>query len=75
MIFDRNHGTQFQPVDNGTVYQPPTALSTEAARQVLDGTVVLEDALYFYAPALSQGTWINANRTYLTTIGCHRFYL
>lgn len=75
VIFDRKHGTQFQPVDNGTVYQPPTALSTEAARQVLDGTVVLEDALYFYAPALSQGTWINANRTYLTTIGCHRFYL
>ena len=66
---------RFQPVDNGTVYQSPTALSTEAARQVLDGEVVLEDALYFYAPALSQGTWINANRAYLKTIGCHRFYL
>ena len=37
VIFDRKHGTQFQPVDNGTVYQSPTALSTEAARQVLDG--------------------------------------
>ena len=74
VIFDRKNGTQFQPVDNGTVYQTPTALSVEAARQVLDGEVVLEDALYFYAPALSQGTWINSNRTYLTTIGCHRFY-
>ena len=31
--------------------------------------------MYFYAPALSQGVWINANRTYLMTIGCHRFYL
>ena len=74
VIFDRKNGTQFQPVDNGTVYQTPTALSVEAARQVLDGEVVLEDALYFYAPALSQGTWINSSRTYLTTIGCHRFY-
>ena len=43
--------------------------------RVLDGEVVLSDALYFYAPALSQGVWINANRTYHTTIGCHRFYL
>lgn len=32
VIFDRKNGTQFQPVDNGTVYQPPTALSVEAAR-------------------------------------------
>ena len=74
VVLNRKNGTQFQPVDNGTVYQTPTALSVEAARQVLDGEVVLEDALYFYAPALSQGTWINSNRTYLTTIGCHRFY-
>ena len=31
--------------------------------------------MFFYAPALSEGVWINGNRTYLTTIGCHRFYL
>ena len=30
---------------------------------------------YPNAPALSQGVWINANRTYAQTIGCHRFYL
>ena len=75
VIFDRVDGVQFEPVSNGTIYQAPTAQSAEAARRVLDGEVVLKDALYFYAPALSQGVWINANRTYHTTIGCHRFYL
>ena len=75
VIFDRVDGVQFEPVANGTVYQTPTAQSVEAAKRVLDGEVVLPDALYFYAPALSQGVWINANRTYHDTIGCHRFYL
>lgn len=66
---------QFEPVGNGTVYLDPTEQSVEAARRVLDGEKSLEGALFFYAPALSEGVWINANRTYLTTIGCHRFYL
>ena len=75
VIFDRVDGVQFEPVKNGTVYDTPTAQSVEAARRALDGETVIGDALYFYAPALSQGVWINANRTYAQTIGCHRFYL
>lgn len=75
VIFDRVDGVQFEPVENGSVYQTPSAQSTEAARRVLDGERVIGRALYFYAPALSQGLWINASRTYLKTIGCHRFYL
>ena len=75
VIFDRKHDIQFTPVSNGTVYLPPTAQSVEAAKRALDGENTVGDALYFYAPALSQGVWINANRTYLMTIGCHRFYL
>ena len=43
--------------------------------RLMNGEVSVEDVLYFYAPALSKGIWINANRTYYTTIGCHRFYL
>ena len=74
VIFDRKHDVQFTPISNGTVYLPPTAQSVEAAKRVLDGENTAGRALYFYAPALSQGVWINANRTYLT-IGCHRFYL
>lgn len=75
VIFDRKHDVQFTPVSNGTVYLSPTAQSVEAAKRALDGERAAGDALYFYAPALSQGVWINANRTYLMTIGCHRFYL
>ena len=75
VIFDQTNGIQFEPVENGTVYRAPSPRSLEAARQVLDGENTVGDAMYFYAPALSQGTWINANRTYLKTIGCHRFYL
>ena len=75
VIFDRVDAVQFEPVENGTVYKAPTVKSVEAAKRVLDGENTVGRALYFYAPALSQGVWINANRTYYKTIGCHRFYL
>ena len=75
VVFDRNFAVQFEPVENGTIYNPPTAQAVTAAKRALDGESVVGNALYFYAPALSQGIWINANRSYLTTIGCHRFYL
>lgn len=74
VIFDRVDAVQFEPVANGTIYQTPSALAAEAAKRVLAGENNIGSALYFYAPALSQGTWINANRTYSQTIGCHRFY-
>lgn len=75
VIFDRVDAVQFEPVENGTVYRTPTAQAVEAAQRVLDGENVIGEAMYFYAPALSQGVWINANRAYYQTIGCHRFYL
>ena len=75
VIFDRKYDVQFTPVANGTVYLYPTEKSQEAARRALDGENIVGAAKYFYAPALSPGTWINANRTYHMTIGCHRFYL
>ncbi|MEI3363915.1 MAG: cell wall hydrolase [Oscillospiraceae bacterium] len=75
VIFDRRHAVQFEPVANGTLYQTPNTQSVEAAKRALDGESVVGNAVDFYAPALSQGTWINANRVYHMTIGCHRFYL
>lgn len=76
VIFDQQDGIiQFEPVENGTVYSDPAPQSVEAAKRVLNGEKRLKGALFFYAPALSEGVWINDNRTYLTTIGCHRFYL
>lgn len=75
VVFDRNHGVQFEPVENGAIYQQPTATSILAAKLALEGTRPVGNCLYFYAPALSKGTWIVNNRTYYTTIGCHKFYL
>nr|WP_325211500.1 cell wall hydrolase [uncultured Oscillibacter sp.] len=74
VIFDGQHGVQFEPVANGTVLNEPTELSREAARRALSGESAAGDALYFFAPALSQGSWIDSSRTYSRTIGCHRFY-
>jgi N-acetylmuramoyl-L-alanine amidase len=75
VIFDRKHDVQFTPVANGSVFLTPTAAAGGAAPPSRGGENTAGAALYFYAPALSQGVWINANRTYLMTIGCHRFYL
>ena len=75
VIFDQNNGVQFEPVENGTVYDEPTATSVLAAKLALEGADVVGDCMYFYAPALSKGTWIVNNCTYYTTIGCHKFYL
>lgn len=66
---------QFEPVDNGTIHQEPYHLSVTAAKLCLEGARVIGPCLYFFAPALSAGSWIVNNRTYHTTIGCHAFYL
>ena len=65
---------QFEPVENGTVFDEPYHLSVTAAKLCLEGASVVGDCLFFFAPALSPGTWIVENCTYYTTIGCHRFY-
>ena len=75
VIFDTENGVQFEPVANGSVANQPTDLSREAARRALEGENTVGRALYFFAPALSQGSWIDASRVYRQTIGCHRFYL
>ena len=75
VILDTRNGVQFEPLANGTLYDPPTAQSVAAAKLALLGASTAGKSLYFFAPALSQGTWIRQNRTYLKTIGCHRFYL
>lgn len=75
VIFDTKNGVQFEPVSNGAIYAQPTATSVLAAKLALEGANVVGGSLYFYAPALSAGSWIVKNCTYYTTIGCHRFYL
>ena len=75
VIFDvQDEVIQFEPVGNGTVYNPPTEQSVLAARMSLNGTDVAGPCKFFFAPALSPGTWIRENCTYYMTIGCHEFY-
>ncbi len=74
VVFDKRNGVQFEPIANGTIYDEPTESAVLAAQLCLDGADMVGDALYFYAPALSAGTWIVQNCTYIKTIGCHRFY-
>ena len=74
VVFDTQHAVQFEPTANGTIYNEPTAKSILAARLVLSGTNAAGDCMYFFNPSLSEGKWIRENRTYFTTIGCHRFY-
>ena len=74
VIFDRQWGVQFQPVDNGTIYNEPTEESVLAAKLVLDGARAAGDSLYFLAPELTENHWIMDNREFVVTIGCHWFY-
>lgn len=74
VVFDKKNGVQFEPVSNGTIYDTPTESALLAAKLCLEGADVVGESLYFFAPALSAGTWIVENRSYHTTIGCHRFY-
>jgi len=74
VIFDTKDAVQFEPTMNGSIYKEPSSASVTAAKLALRGSRPVGDCMYFYAPALSQGKWINANCTYVRTIGCHRFY-
>ena len=74
VVFDTKNAIQFEPTANGTIYLEPTEKSILAAQLVLHGANSVDNCMYFFNPTLSQGTWIRENRTYYTTIGCHRFY-
>ena len=52
----------------------PAASSVLAAKLCLEGAEVAGDSLYFFAPAVSAGSWITQNRDFYTVIGNHHFY-
>lgn len=75
VIFDRNHGVQFEPTMNGTIYRTPLGDSVIAAKRALSGENVVSKSLYFLNPRIATNFWIVKNRTFYTTIGNHDFYL
>ena len=75
VIFDRNHGVQFSPVLNGTIYHTPHGDSIIAAKRALQGEKEVGESLFFLNPKLSENFWIPKNRPYFPTIATHDFYL
>ncbi|MBR7163396.1 MAG: cell wall hydrolase [Clostridia bacterium] len=75
VIFDKNHGVQFSPVLNGTIYHTPYGDSIIAAKRALEGESHAGESLFFLNPRISENFWIPKNRTYFTTIANHDFYL
>ena len=74
VIFDRKWGVQFTPTANGAIYKTPSAQSIIAAKLILDGCRISENALYFLDPRQASSFWIVENRQALFSIGCHDFY-
>ncbi len=75
VVFDKQNGyTQFSPVIDGTIYNNPDAYSIKAAKDVLNGSRPVGDALYFLNPRKSTNFWIVENREHIKTIGLHDFY-
>lgn len=69
VLFQKN---QFSPAMSGSIYRDPGPASVIAAKLVMDGAVVLENALFFNRAGMN--TFASRNRTYITTIGAHAFY-
>ena len=63
---------QFSVVNNGAINRTPNESSVIAAKLVIEGAEVVENALYFNRSGLN--CWAARNRTYVTTIGAHDFY-
>lgn len=74
VIFDSRWGGQFEPVENGTIYNPPAEQSIRAAKLCLSGASTVGNSLYFLDPEKAENLWTPENRDYVTTIGTHWFY-
>lgn len=75
VIFDYHyHIPQFSPVQNGAIYQVPSKISIQAAKEALEGRWVVGSSTYFFNPDKAKGLWIVNHKNYVTRIGEHVFY-
>lgn len=74
VIFDTTYGVQFTPISNGSIYTAPCESCIAAAREVLEGKVISESALYFVNTSKSPYSWAELNRTFIMRVGEHSFY-
>ena len=75
VIFDREHGVQFEPILNGSIYNTPSKESIISAKRALRGESMVGNSLYFLNAKTATNSWISKNRPYYTTIYNHDFYL
>lgn len=74
VVFDTNHGIQFQPVINKSIYRDASEYSVIAACLCLEGYNTVGDSLFFVAPAIAELDWVQTTRTFVVRIGVHDFY-
>lgn len=75
VIFDRNGGQQFTPVEEGTVYYEPSELAKLVAYMCYEDYDLVGDSLYFVNPAAGNSSWFRDNKVYYTSVGPHDFYV
>lgn len=66
-------GTQFSPVQNGSIYKTPSAESVIAAKLVLEGAREAGPSLFFNRAGLN--SWASRAKMHITTIADHSFYV
>lgn len=74
VIFDTVGGVQFSPAYSGAIYMRPSTECVVAAKMVLEGAVVTEDALYFIPNRFAETCWASRNRPYDMCIDGHTFF-
>ena len=74
VVLDREHITQFDPVESGDVTAEPDEQAMLAAYLCLEGYNTVGDSLYFVNPQLGDDRWFENALTPTVTIGHHVFY-
>ena len=74
VVLDREHITQFDPVESGDVTAQPDEQAMLAACLCLEGYNTVGDSLYFVNPERGDERWFENALTPTVTIGHHIFY-
>ena len=74
VVLDREHITQFDPVESGEVTAQPDEQAMLAACLCLEGYNTVGDSLYFVNPERGDETWFENALIPTVTIGHHVFY-
>lgn len=74
VIFQKDEGFQFTPVENGAINRYPGEQALIAAYLALDGYNTVGDCMFFVNPTTGNPSWFKKWKTYVITIGDHDFY-